>query len=278
MPIIKKILFPVDFSDSCFGAARYVEFYAGEFEAQIMLLHAVEMGEHTLAEELLPARRAALDAFMAEEYKYFNVERVCAAGEPADVIADYVRRWQPDLVMMPTHGLGAFRRLLLGSITAKVLHDLQCPVWTGAHADDAPALEKIHCHRVLCALDLDERSGAVLDWGRRIADEYQAELGIVHATSDFSGNYLAMAIKGELDKSVAEHATKQIEALQKSAGSHGQVFLKAGNPADVAACAAKEFDADLLVIGRHTGKEGGGFPRNNGYDIIRDSPCPVLSI
>ena len=58
MPQIRKILFPVDFSDSSFGAARYVEYFAGQFQAEIMLLHAVGMGEHNLAEELLPGTGA----------------------------------------------------------------------------------------------------------------------------------------------------------------------------------------------------------------------------
>jgi len=40
--------------------------------------------------------------------------------------------------MMPTHGLGGFRRFLLGSVTAKVLHDADCPVWTGVHLERAP--------------------------------------------------------------------------------------------------------------------------------------------
>jgi hypothetical protein len=39
-----------------------------------------------------------------------------------------------DLVMMPTHGVGTFRSFLVGSVTAKVLHDANCPVWTAAHA------------------------------------------------------------------------------------------------------------------------------------------------
>jgi hypothetical protein len=37
MPLIKKILFLVDFSDSCIGADRYVESLAGRFEAEIIV-------------------------------------------------------------------------------------------------------------------------------------------------------------------------------------------------------------------------------------------------
>jgi hypothetical protein len=44
MPGSKRILFPVDFSDSCLGTARYVEFLAGQFEAGIMLLTLLAWG------------------------------------------------------------------------------------------------------------------------------------------------------------------------------------------------------------------------------------------
>jgi hypothetical protein len=59
-----------------------------------------------------------------------------AEGDPASIITEYAARNRVDLIMMPTHGYGTFRSLLLGSVTAKVLHDAECPVWTGVHTAD----------------------------------------------------------------------------------------------------------------------------------------------
>src|ERR1700733_3047813 len=98
VPLINKILFPVDFSPGCRSAARYVEAFAGRFEAEIMLLHVVGMGEHNLAEQLLPLRQAQLDAYLADELKYFATERICVIGDdPASEIVAAALRWQPDL-------------------------------------------------------------------------------------------------------------------------------------------------------------------------------------
>jgi len=281
MPLINKILFPVDFSDSCVSVARYVEALAGRFQARIMLLHVVGMGEGglALAEELLPGRKVQLDAFLADELKYFSTERVCVTGdEPTPVIVDAALRWGADLVMMPTRGLGVFRRLLVGSVTAKILHDLDCPVWTSVHSDIALPLEQIHCRRILCAVDFSERSQSVLKWAAALAAEYEAALAIVHATPEMPPAYAGWSLEQEYNKSVAEQAIKEIENLQASAGTAAQVFVNSGNPPKVVAVAASDFAADLLVIGRHDGSGAAGNLRQNAYGILRDSPCPVISI
>jgi nucleotide-binding universal stress UspA family protein len=278
MPSIKKILFPVDFSHSCVATARYVECFAGRFEAEVMMLHVVGMGEHNLAAELLPGRQAELDAFLTDEFKYFPPQRICVTGDPATEILKAAFNWRPDLVMMPTHGLGAFRRLLLGSVTAKALHDLGCPVWTGAHLEVTPLLEEIHLRRILCALDLRERSGWVLEWAAWLAGQCQATLGIVNVSAPLPSEYYGWDLEKEFEDSVAAEAEKEIEKLQAKAGSSGQVIVTPGYPATVIAKTVRDFGADLLVMGRHSATGIAGYLRHSAYAILRDSPCPVISI
>jgi nucleotide-binding universal stress UspA family protein len=281
MPLIRRILFPVDFSASCLSVARYVEFMAGLFEAEIMLLNVVGMGDGglTLAEERLPRRQAQLDAFLADELKYFTTQRVCVTGDdPAPEIVAAAERWRPDLVMMPTHGLGIFRGLLLGSVTAKILNDLNCPVWTSVHSETVLPLEQIHCRRILCALDLADRSESVLQWAATLAAESEAELGIVHATPELSAAYAGWALEQEFANSVSQQAAERIEKLQAAAGTAARVFISGGDSAEVIAGAARDSDADLLVIGRHDATGIAGYLRQNAYAILRDSPCPVISI
>lgn len=278
MPQIKKILFPVDFSASCLGAARCVEAFAGRFEAEIMLFHVVGTSELNLAEELLPRWQAQLDRYLTEDFKYFTTRRVCVMGEAAHEVVEAARRWAPDLVMMPSHGLGAFRRLLIGSVTAKVLHDLDCTVWTSTHSEAAPSLEQIHCRRILCALDLTERSPGILEWATWLASEHQAELGIVHATEPLPQGYLSGSLEDELAQTAAGQAKRRVEILQVAAGAAGRIFVGPGDPAQAVACAAKDFQADLVVMGRHSGAGVAGYLRRHSYAILRESPCPVISI
>ena len=81
MPQIKKILFPVDFSEGCRSAARYAEALAGRFEAELMLIHVVGAGEHNSAEQLLPLRRAQMNTLHADELRQFSSLRACITGD-----------------------------------------------------------------------------------------------------------------------------------------------------------------------------------------------------
>ena len=63
------------------------------------------------------------------------MRRVIAEGEPAREIIRYAHENEVSLIMMPSHGFGPFRRFMIGSTTAKVLHDAHIPVWTDAHVE-----------------------------------------------------------------------------------------------------------------------------------------------
>jgi nucleotide-binding universal stress UspA family protein len=250
----KRILFPVDFSAQSIGAARYVEAIAGRFEAELTLLHVIEPPHYN---DLLPegpaARRAHFDSFLKNELQYLRVERIMANGDAAQNILRVARDRKSDLIMQPTHGFGPFRRFLIGSVTAKVLHDADCPVWTGVHLESAPALERIELRRLLCALKLEPHAEAVLAGAMELASEYRADLTVVH---------------------VGENRA-QVEDMVKG---RAEVVIEPGEVADVVSGTARDVLADLMVIGRSASPGVFGRLRTHAYPIIRQSPCPVISV
>jgi Universal stress protein family len=60
--------------------------------------------------------------------------------------------------MMPTRGSGRFRAFVLGSVTAKVLNDAECPVWTDAHMEEHQREMDLGIHNIVCAADDTEES------------------------------------------------------------------------------------------------------------------------
>jgi nucleotide-binding universal stress UspA family protein len=266
-PRIKKILFPVDFSERCVGAARYGEAFAGRFQAELRLLHVVDADLYpSAAREMLSERQALLDAFLTKELRCCTTERICVVGDPAATIVETAGSWAPDLIMMPTRGVGFYRPTLLGSVTAKVLHDVEHPVWTDVHSESAPPLEEIACCKLLCAVDLEKRSRNVLGWAAFLACEYQAELAIVHAIPPVEAPPLLAEVR------------ERLGTLLTEAGATAIIVIDCGEPAEVVTGAAREFGADLVIIGRHNGSGSHGYLRQNAYAILRKSVCPVISI
>jgi nucleotide-binding universal stress UspA family protein len=127
-------------------------------------------------------------------------------------------------------------------------------------------------------VDLSEHSRDILAWAAWLAGEYQASLGIVHATVGAEALTAGWHLREEFAHYAVTQAQLRLDALQRDVGTAAQVFINPGAPKTVVAAAASEFQADLLVIGRHgkTSLVGDLFPNANA--IVRESPCPVISI
>src|SRR5215813_10159269 len=154
---LQNVLFPVDFSNRCRGAARLLDALHPNFPLQVTLAHVLppphleysmaDMGggvyqEYTKARE--EQARKDLEYFLDEELKHLQLKRILIEGDPARKLVEYASSHEMDLIVMPTHGYGGFRRFMLGSVTAKVLHDADIPVLTGVHMEDVLEPESVN--------------------------------------------------------------------------------------------------------------------------------------
>jgi len=277
MQAISRILLPVDFSERSVGAAHYAGSLACHFGCELVLVHvlvppqyefgAVDIAGSMLAElcrDRVQQANSDLANFFAAELAGINVRRLVLEGDPSGSIVEFAHNEHCDLIVMPTHGYGPFRRFILGSNTAKVLHDADCPVWTGVHLEDAPAALSIPIRNILCAVDMGPQSCKTLGWASGLAREFGARLTLLHATPCGSDMKLA--------------AGEELRKLQGSAGVEAEVVLETGEPAQVICASAERLRADVLVIGRGSAAGVFGRLRTNAYAIIRQSPCPVVSV
>ena len=279
---LKRILLPVDFSAQGAAAARHTAGLARHFGAGVILLHVnpINVPAVTTLSDLggvidtgwitaLEAQgRKQLDSYHASDFAGIETSRIVVTGDPATLIVEFAQREKPGLIVMPTHGYGPFRRFLLGSATAKVLHDVDVPVWTGAHLQQtSPAWKRIG--RVLCAIDL-RAAEPVLEWARDFAAEFDAELIVAHAVPELEPQDPAAV--------GAAQARELIACLQRKLSVPGEILIEGGDPARVIQAAATRKNSSVVVIGRSP-KEGVlGRLRPNAYSIVRDAPCPVVSV
>jgi nucleotide-binding universal stress UspA family protein len=287
---VSKILVPVDFSERAVSAVRYSRNLACHFHSELILLHVLPSIPYTLGgfefggvvttdafADRIPEAGKELDAFLANELIGMKVRRVVLEGDPAQKIVEFAHSEQVDLIVVPTHGYGPFRRFLLGSVAAKVLHDADCPVLTGVHLEEGEVLEAVKPRRILCAVDLGKQSLKALRQADELAQEFQAELAVVHAMP-LGETHSEEMFDPEWRTTLEERIHDKLEELIKEAHTCAQIVIEDGNPAEVVAGEAEHMNADLVVIGRSEQNGMFGRLRANAYAVIRQSPCPVLSV
>ena len=291
---IYKILIPVALTDISPGNSRRLmcqaAWLARGFHAEIILLHVVtpfsypagwfESGHEITARDLhshvVQRAQKDLEQVPLPEFEGIAVTRLLLRGDPAREIAETARTMNVDLIVMGTHDVGGFYPLLPGSVTAKVLHETRCPVWTGAHLEQQPEGE-FSIRRVLCSVELNGRSRHTVSLAASIAAAVDATLTLVHITSsvEFYGPG-GSHVDPEWRKTIVGFAAEEIATLQQEVGTHAEVIIDSGNVPKLLKRAAEQTKADVLVIGHipvrsHLGDNG------EGYGIIRQSQIPVLS-
>lgn len=282
--MIESVLFPVDFSSACGAMAPFVKRSARIFSARVTLLHVVEppaSGFELVARsptEIEADRehvaRERLRSFLASDFPVDDCTRLLYAGDPATRIAEVARERHFDIIVMPTHA-GTFRRTLLGSTTAKVLNDADCPVLTTQHAETISPRPLEH-REWLCAVSLEADSERVLTFACRAAKTVHANLSVIHAIPAERGVELQFDLEERVQSKERVLARERVEELKRKLCFNAQVNIVVGPVKDALIEAARRLKADALVIGRSP--EVGVRLRDLTYSVVRDAPCPVLSV
>lgn len=276
--MIEKILFPVDFSQSCIAISPFVKRAATIFESRVSMLYVCDLASHNgfelyvrslqeIAQEHWNVARQELDSFLESDFPVSSCPRMLRSGDTAEQIATVARTEGFDLIIMPTHA-GRFRRMLLGSTTAKVLDDAACPVLTTEHAE-VIAPRPLEHREWLCALAINADSERVLNLANSGASAAEAKLSLVHVLPNCSS--------AKLDCAEEEKARRRITELQNSAGCNAMLHIVRGPVKDALFETARQSSADVLIVGRPQSGSLGRV-RDLTYGVIRDALCPVLSV
>jgi universal stress protein A len=151
--VIKRILVPIDFSDSSLRALSAAQDFARAFGAEVLVLHVVEPIYYaTPADMYVTSPNLSL---MLDEQRHLaqqQLARIAAGlkgkgqrhrtilktGTPAQLITDTAEETKADLIVMSTHGRSGLAHILLGSVTERVVRHASCPVLTIRQAATKP--------------------------------------------------------------------------------------------------------------------------------------------
>jgi nucleotide-binding universal stress UspA family protein len=293
---IRRILCPIDFSETSRHALEHALAIARWYDSEIVALHVIDLPMLPP----LPILSAVADPVpvpdsdrwkQAEEELRAWLERrrsglktdvVIDQGQAAAIILDVATSRQADLVVMGTHGLTGFERFMLGSVTEKVLRRATCPVMTVPPASQTAAI--VPYKRLVCPVDFSDSSLAALQFAFSIAEEADAKLTILHVfewppdddvlTQRFDVPAYRRAVEeetcGRLEALVPDEV--RVWCTPSTKVAHGKPYR------EILQVAANE-GTDLIVIGVR-GRNAVGLTvfGSTTNQVVRRASCPVLTL
>jgi nucleotide-binding universal stress UspA family protein len=283
---ITHILFPFDFSPQGDQTVPFVRAMAERFSAKVTLYSVMPpsfdaapagLGRR-IGDDPAESRhelQCRLDQALIAELASVPVERVADCGDPAMRVVRFAESRGVDLIMMPTHGLGLFRSFLLGSVTAKVLHDAKIPVWTAAHTEKQGIGEVPRV--ILCAIDGTPRTPGLLRWAADLSKNCDAALKLLHVVTPITDMAMLESERLRQDQ-FREFERVRVDSMRHDADVEAPLRVAVGEIAATVAEEARRENADLIIVGRGSLSEPFGRLRTHAFGIIQRSPCPVLSV
>jgi nucleotide-binding universal stress UspA family protein len=261
MPI-ERILCPVDFSEYSAAAFQYALSLAQQYKAKLIVLNVAEIWKFPSAcfaatadeymdfcKRLRASAEQQLNQFaLMYSSSEFHPDIVVHEGTAADTILSYARNKAVSLIVMGTHGVRGFDRVVLGSVTEKVLRKSMCSV-LAVHQTSPRQIEEVkwgmQLHEVLFCTDFSDHSDRALEYALSIAAEYRANLTLLHvvdamATSD---------TKPDVEKAL-EHLNGLTLGQMNGQGNISSV-VRVGRACRAISCLAKEKRADLIIMAVH---------------------------
>ena len=291
---IKLILCPVDFSEFSIRAYRYALSLAEHYRAKVVVQHIVELSRYPYAEyvasqgdyaefgrALHEGGKERLREF-AEKHTHdkIQLELVVHEGAAPDSILSFAQAQKTDLIVMGTHGRRGFDRLVLGSVTDRVMRTAPCPVLAISkppHHAAAAGERQHHVHhlsRILLCTDFSRNAERALHYAISVTSEYNAELTLLHVLEEAPSpgrteEALATAAE-QLDKLIASEERKSLNV---------KTVVRAGKPYQQIIQLALEAQMDTVILGV-SGR--GALDRavfgSTTYRVIQLGTCPVLAV
>ena len=281
---IKKIMVPVDFSEASKKAVNYGLSLALEFDARLVLAHIAPYNTKLYEE----AKAHLLDLIPADCRECLTFETVVKSGDVRGEILGIAQDADIDLVVMGSRGRGYFERLLLGSVTERMLRKLPVPILTVSHLDPQKEIHRpgvVPLQRIVYAADLSEGTEEGLRFSVRLARGLNAGLTVLHVIEPIEYSFMVAESAPVLPECSAEIRAKAEEDLNRMVAlvSDGTVpitpLLVEGTPYERINALAVECNADLVVINLHgKGRLERALLGTTAERVVRTATVPVLSL
>ena len=294
---IKTIVCTTDFSDFSNRAIPFGVALAREFGAKLYLCHVIDLSSVAMYGE------GFSDPLMLEskitDYAHKHLqdligdtdiawESLISVGHTADEIALIAKEKGADLVVSATHGRSGLKRLILGSVTERLMRTLPCPMYIVRSLERdlaAPVMAEMKLKRILVGCDFSTDSDLAVQYGISLAQEFQTELHLAHVLepSVYKDMLTQTAAGGDSGREgLREKLTQKLKSMVPEEARQWctpETLLLAGHPSDELTKYAVVNDMDLIVLGVRGHSVMESLLVGSTTDrVVRQAPCPVLSV
>jgi nucleotide-binding universal stress UspA family protein len=294
---INTIVCTTDFSDFSNRAIPFGVALAKEFGAKLYLCHVIDLSSVAMYGE------GFSDPLMLEskitDYAHEHLqdligdadidwESLTSVGHTADEIAHIAKEKAADLVVSATHGRSGLKRLLLGSVTERLMRTLPCPMYIVRSLERepaAPVMAEMKLKRILVGCDFSTDSDLAVQYGFSLAQEFQTELYLAHVLEPTVYKDMLTRAAGASDsdqEGLRDQLTRKLEGMVPKGARQWcipETLLLAGHPCDELTKYAVVNKMDLIVLGVRGHSVMESLLVGSTTDrVVRQAPCPVLSV
>jgi nucleotide-binding universal stress UspA family protein len=280
----QTILVPVDFSNASKMAVNYGLSLALEFKSRLILAHISAWDPAAFDQA-----KADLLALIPEECRErLTFEIIVKSGDVRPELMGIIEDKQVDLVVMGTRGRSYFERLILGSVTDRMLRKLHVPILTVSHLDPEREIHSpgpVPIRRILYATDLADGSEEGLKFSIRLARGLDASVTVAHivqaADAALHGIETAAFLPGYANevRAQAQERLDQMVALVSDGSVPISTVLGEGVAYETINALAEQYGSDLIVINlQNKGRLERAVLGTTAERVIRTATVPVLSL
>lgn len=282
---LDRILVATDFSPASNLALDYAVSLAKRYGSHIYVVHVIsgdaypltapEVTINMLEQQRLQAQYAAEKLAASSRLQNVPHDLMIAEGPLWASLKEVIGNHKIDLVVVGTHGAGAFHKVLLGSGAEQIFRQANVPVLTvGPGAE--PAKAEAGFQSILFASDFGLGAEREAAFAFSLAQEHEATITLLHVVQH-SENYSAAGL--ERWQEAARGQLRQLVPKGVESWCRPEFRVSFGGSVEEILRIAAETKADLIVMGA---KARGGFvghnPRTIAYRVVCAAKCPVLTV
>ncbi|MFP4649628.1 MAG: universal stress protein [Desulfobacterales bacterium] len=294
---IRRILCATDFSEVSRMVVPYSIDLASELNAELYVCHVIDLPTISVYGEAvfdpITQQQRFIDFARREienELQDAPVEStpLVTIGHTTEEITRLAADYDIDLVVAATHGRSGIKRLFLGSVTARLMRIINCPILVLRTIEELenPHRQKIPFRRVLVGCDFSEDSDAAVECSINMAQEFESDLHLVHVVEPTAyKGYLQFPaesgepVPGDLYEAVREKLSAKIPEDAANWCRNIKTEVLVGKPYAELVHYADTHDVDLIALGvRGHGMVESLLVGSTTDRVVRRAPCPVLSV